>query len=315
METSWFGRVGAGESALLRPVAILTVLLGLTASAQPPSAARERQERRVALSSGPSDPVPELRVAAGVLTALVFDSPLDRSSVELEGRERFRIVDVGERIVALEPLVDLGPGERLGLRVRFVGGAAQERGVMTLVSHASEVDTRVEVFHRRDSVELLQADLADMRARLKAQTEELQTLRALRDSSGPVGLFVSGMLDHRGVTAERILTGSKRANGESLTLVNGTSFRAANWAFIGVTVRNDGKKPWAPGTARIVSARGGTEVGVLAVRSSLPRIAPGEVGLVLIETEVPSWKSGEACLLELLDSEGTSLMTISSMTF
>ncbi|MFP2964150.1 DUF2381 family protein [Myxococcus sp. 1LA] len=281
---------------------------------------RSRWSRRgtassYALSGAPSDPVPELRVAAGVLTTLVFDAPLDRGSVELEGRERFRLVDAGDRSLVLEPAVDLGPGERLGLRVLFAGSSSQTQGSFVLVTHGAEVDTRVEVFRRKDSVELLHAELADMRAQLNAQAEELQMLRALRDSSGPSGLFMSGMLDHRGVIAGRILAGAKRASGESLTLVDGTSFRASNWAIIGVAVRNDGKKPWVPGTARIVSARGGTEVGVLAVRSSLPRISPGESGLVLVETEVPSWKPGEVCVLELLDGEGASQMTIPQMTF
>ncbi|WP_246137128.1 DUF2381 family protein [Myxococcus llanfairpwllgwyngyllgogerychwyrndrobwllllantysiliogogogochensis] len=315
MVSSRFGRVGAGESALLRPVAILSVLLGVAASAQPLPTARERQERRVALSGSPAEPVPELRVAAGVLTSLVFDVPLDRSSVELEGRERFRLVDVGERILALEPAVDLGPGERLGLRVRFAGSPAQDRGVFVLVSHAAQVDTRVEVFRRKDSVELLQAELMDTRAQLKAQTEELQALRALRDSGGPVGLIMSGMLDHWGIDANRIKIAKATNHAESLKLVGGTTFRASTWAAISVEVRSTGKNAWAPSSARVVHTKSGTVLNVLGVRLVFPRVEPNEAGLVVIETEVPSWLPGETCLLELLDSNGASQVLIPGIAF
>lgn len=314
METSGFGRVVAGESALLRPVAILTVLLGLTAAAQPPSAARERQERRVALSGAPSDSVPELRVAAGVLTALVFDAPLDRSSVELEGRERFRIVDVGERIVALEPAVDLGPGERLGLRVRFAGDSTREPGVLALVSHASEVDTRVEVFRQNDSVELLRAELTNMRVQLKAQTEELETLRALRDSSGPVGLIVSGLLDNR-VQISRIKIEVEGGAGKSLIAESATIFLAPAWAAISVKVRNPNKTPWAPASARIVSTKRGTKLGVLNVRLAVSQVAPGEAGLVVVETEIPPLLLGEEWLMELLDGNGVTQLAVPHVKF
>ncbi|NVJ26875.1 DUF2381 family protein [Myxococcus sp. AM011] len=300
---------------MLRPVAILSLLVGVAASAQPLPAPRERQERRVALSSGPAEPVPELRVAAGITTLLLFDAPLDRGAVELEGRERFRIVDVGERILALEPAVDLGSGERLGLRVRFAGSATQDRGVFVLVSHATQVDTRVEVFHRKDSVELLHAELMDTRAQLKAQTEENQKLRALRDSGGPVELIMSGRLDHWGVRANRIKMEKEQSHGASLTVESATSFLAPTWAAISVKVRNHGKNSWAPALARVVSPRRGTSLGVLNVRSVLPKIGPEEAGLIVIETEVPSWLPGEVCSLELLDSDGVRQVLVPGVAF
>lgn len=315
METSGFGRVNAGESALLRPVAILTVLLGLTASAQPPSGSRERRARRVALSGAPSDPVPELRVAAGVLTTLVFDAPLDRGSVELEGRERFRLVDAGDRSLVLEPAVDVEPGERLGLRVRFAGGLTQERGVLALVSHASEVDTRVEVFRQKDSVELLHAELAEMRAQVKAQADELHALRAVRSSGGPAELILAGVLDHRWVRTSRIKVSKEKGHKRALIGESATSFRAPTWAAISVKVRNVGKKSWRPETARIVNSKSGIGLGVISVRSGMPQFEPGGAGLLVVETEVPSWEPGETCSLELLDGDGHSQVLVPEIAF
>ncbi|WXH32398.1 hypothetical protein WA016_06381 [Myxococcus stipitatus] len=269
----------------------------------------------MALSSGPANPVPELRVAAGVATLLVFDAPLDRGSLVLEGRERFRLVDAGDRALVLEPALDLGPGERLGLRVRYAGSATPEQAGFTLTTHASEVDTRVEVFRRNDSVDLLRAELVDLRAQLKAQTEENQKLREVRNASRPVGLIMSGMLDYRGVRGFRAKVATERGFAAPLKVVSATSFRAPKWAAIGVKVFNNGTTPWIPSAARVVSLKSGTVVRVLGVQSDLPQIGPGETGVVVIETDVPSWPSGELCRLEFLDSNGTPLTSVSGIVF
>ncbi|NTX57534.1 DUF2381 family protein [Myxococcus sp. CA039A] len=305
MVSSGFARVGAGESALLRPVAILAVLLGVAASAQPLPPTRERQERRVALSGSPAEPVPELRVAAGITTLLLFDAPLDRGSVELEGRERFRLVDVGERILALEPAVDLGPGERLGLRVRFTTGASSERGVFALVAHASEVDTRVEVFRRRDSIEALQAELAEVRSQLAAKDVEMRALRLRNEASGPLGMAMSRLLDDRGVRAKSIFTRKKEDRASTLFFEDGLSFRARTWAVVSVSLRNEGRHSWAPAKARFVNAKNGVGVRVLGMRLEPPQLEPGESGRMVVETETPSWPVGDVFHLELLDEDGT----------
>ncbi|MCP3105517.1 DUF2381 family protein [Myxococcus sp. K15C18031901] len=310
-----FDRVaGFGEFALLRPVALLPLLLGVTASAQPVPAARERQDRRVVLSNGAA-PVPELRVAAGVATLLLFDAPLDRGSVEMEGRERFRLVDVGERVLALEPAADLGTGERLGLRIRFANGAAQGQGIFVLVSHPTEVDARVEVFQQQDSVELLRAELVEARAQLKAQVEELHTFRTLRDAGGPTGLIMTGALDFSGVQGSRVKVVRQKGHGKFLVADDVTSFRASTWAAMSVEVRNTGRPPWAPTTARIVNSKSGIGVAVRSIRSALPRIASGESGMVVVETEVPPWAPGEMCFLELSEGEGASQVLVPGIPF
>lgn len=270
----------------------------------------------MALSRGPAEPIPEVRVAAGVLTTLVFDAPLDRGSVELEGRERFRLVDVGERILALEPAADLGHGERLGLRVRYAGSAAQEQGSFTLATHASEVDTRVEVFRRKDSVELLRAELTDVRAQLKAQMEENQKLRSFRDSGGPSGLILSGMLDRRGVRVITLSDVSADSIGsDSLSFLSRTSFRAPTWGAISTKVRNKGNRPWSPSSARVINSKSGDVLDVRSVRMTSPVIKPNETELVVIETEAPHWPVGELCSFELFDSTGTSLVLVRGIVF
>ncbi|MFP2958258.1 DUF2381 family protein [Myxococcus sp. 1LA] len=299
MEPSGFGSVDAGERALPRLVAILSLLLGIAAPAQPLPATRERIERRVVLSGNPAEAAPEVRISSGIATLLLFDAPLDRDAVELEGRARFRFVEVGERALVLEPSVDLGQGERLTLRVRYSDGAAPLQGAFALVSDPSEVDARVEVFRRRDSIELLQVELADVRSQLASKDAALNALHARCEASGPAGLVIAGLLDIDGVRGHRIerTDATKRAGG--LALEDGLALHAASWSVVSIFVRNDGTEPWTATSARLSSLSSGERVDVMAVRTKGPAIAPGESGLVVIETKAPPERAGEIFRLEV----------------
>ncbi|WP_239989609.1 DUF2381 family protein [Corallococcus macrosporus] len=280
---------------------ILIILRSIAAPAQSLPVARERQERRMALGGAATAPVPELRIAAGLATLLIFDAPLDRGAMELEGRSRFRLVDVGERILALEPLEDLGRGERLMLRVRYADGASPEQGVFALVTHASEVDARVEVFRRRDSVEALRAELADVRAQLAARTQELRALRARGAANGPVGLVMAGLVDAVGVRGRRFKRFAVTSGTSGLDVYDGASFQAATWTVVSLIVRNHGATPWGAATARFRSAASGARIDAATVRMPEPSIAPGASGRVFIETRALSARDGEVFQLEVGD--------------
>jgi hypothetical protein len=75
-------------------------------------------------------------------------------------------------------------------------------------------------------------------------------------------------------------------------------------------VRNlPGQKPWEPGEARLTLADG-TPVKVRSVEMNRAQLAPGEEGLVAVETEAPFWKAGEVLRLELLDKGGSRRLSI-----
>jgi uncharacterized protein (TIGR02268 family) len=126
----------------------------MPAAAQLQPSARERQERQVVLPSNPNEPVPEVRVAAGVATYFRFGASIDRASVEVDGRTtRFRVVDVGDQTLTLEPSVEPNSGEKLGVRVRYKDGATPAYATFSLVSHPTLVDKEVEVVRRPRTVE------------------------------------------------------------------------------------------------------------------------------------------------------------------
>jgi len=242
-------------------------------------------------------------VAAGVATYLRFDVPIDRASVEVEGRStRFRVVDPGERTITLEPAVELGPGEKLVVRARYKDGASPAVATLVLVSHSTLVDKELEVVRRPRTVEALETALAEKEA-------ELAALRSQYGVGGPAGLVFSGRIDWNGVVARRTEAVPTNIQG-GLKVVGGMGYRAGPWALAVVRVRNlPGQNPWAPGSATLIRADG-TPVKVLSVEMDKAQLAPGEEGLVAVETETPFWKAGEVFRVEVLDKSGVRRVPI-----
>jgi uncharacterized protein (TIGR02268 family) len=249
--------------------------------------------------------VPEVRVATNTLTLFRFDTSIDRASLEVEGRAtRFRFVDVGERLIALEMAVEPGSGEKLGVRVRYKDGATPAYATFALVSHPILVDKEVEVVRRPRTVEALEAALAEKEAELAAH----------RAMSGPAGLVFSGRIGPDGVQTQRIAKPLTDAQN-GLEVADGAGYRAMSWTLAVVRVHNlPGQKPWMPAEARLTRALDGKRVKVFSVVMNKAQLAPGEEGLVAVETEAPFWKAGEVFRLELLDNSGGRLLLIPQVT-
>lgn len=266
------------------------------AAQQPQSPAREQQQRQVVVPSGPGEPVPEVRVVTKVTSYLRFTSPIDKASLEVEGRAtRFKLVDPGEYIIALEVAVEPEPGERLIVRVRYKDGGTPAYATFALVSHPTLVDKEIEVVRRLRTPEVLEAELAQCQA------------------GGPANLVLSGRLDRNGVQTRPIAIGPNSQVQAGMKLEDGTGYRAGTWALAAIRVHNlPGQQPWAAGEARLTRADG-TPIRVVSVRMDRPRLAPGEEGLVVAETEFPSWKAGEILRLELREKGGGRHLVIGAV--
>jgi uncharacterized protein (TIGR02268 family) len=269
----------------------------MPSAAQPQPTARERQERRVTLPSNPEEPGPEVRVAAGVTTYLRFDATLDRVAVEVEGRAvRFKWVEVGDTLIALEPLVDLGEEEKLVVRVRYRDGASPTRATIALVTRPGVVDKEVEMVRRPRTLEALEAVVAEKEA-------ELAVLKARSGASGPAGLIFSGRINQKGVQVQSIENEPRLAQG-GLKVVEGMGYRAGSWALAVIHVRNPpGQKPWVP-TSALLTRKDGSPVKVRAVEMDKAQLGPGEAGVVAVEPEAPFWQAGQKFLLQVMDKSG-----------
>jgi uncharacterized protein (TIGR02268 family) len=236
-----------------------------------------------------------VRVAANVATYLRFDAPIDKDSVEVEGRAaRFRLVDPGERTLTLEPAVEPGAGEKLRVRVRYKDGASPAYATLALVSHPTRVDKEVEVVRH-------------------PRTPEAASARC--ETGGPAGLVLSGQLGRAGVQAMHFRGRAAPDNKSGLTAGEGTSYRATLWSVVAVRITNlPGQKPWVPGSARLFSAEG-TPVRVRLVRlRGKSQLQPGESADVVVEADVPI-SSNTLFRLELLDAEGGRLLPIHEVRF
>ncbi|OJH34166.1 hypothetical protein BON30_45235 [Cystobacter ferrugineus] len=287
----------------LPPLVLLALSLGTPSAAQTQRPSHEQQQRQVVVPNSPDEPVPEVRVAVGVVTYFHFDASIDRALVEVEGRTtRFRMVDVGDRTLILEPAVEPGPGEKLGVRVRYRDGASPAYAAFALVTHPTLVDKEVEVARRPRPLEVLEAALAESEA-------ELTALKSRCGTRGPAGLIFSGRIDWNGVRAQRIEDVPTRIQG-GLKVVGGMGYRAGPWALAVVRIRNlSGQSPWGPGTARLTRADG-TPVKVLSVDMDKTQLGPGEEGVVAVEPEFPYWEAGQVFRLEVLDKSGTRRLPI-----
>ena len=275
---------------------LLALLLAASAAAaQPPLPARQRQDRRAALPTTSAEPVPEVYVAAGNLTLVAFNGPLDRDSLVVD-RTRFKWADVGDRILALEPFTDLGPGERLILQVGFKDKALPTRAVLAVVSKADVVDGKVEVDRRANTPEALLASLSQKEA-------ELEELQVRCEGSGPVGLMFAGWLtENSGPMTLAVKPPADAARGLVVHRVLG--YQGTSSVLVALWLRNlPDQQPWEPGQASIL-APGAAPVKVLSVTMKPVRLAPGEEGHVVVEAQTLPWTKGQTLHVVLTDASG-----------
>jgi uncharacterized protein (TIGR02268 family) len=280
------------------------LLVANAAVAQPQLLARQRQDRRAALPTTPGEPVPEVYVAAGNLTTVAFNGPLDRESLVVD-RTRFKWVDVGDHMLALEPVTDLMPGERLIMQVGFKDRALPAKAVLAVVSKADVMDGTVEVDRRANTPEALLAALTQKEA-------ELEDLKARYAGSGPAGIVLSQWLDKymKPVVFEVVVAPGDASNlevGESIGYPGATS------TLVAAQLRNlPGQAPWVLGQARLTGS-GGTPVKVLSVQMKPTALAPGEKGLVVLEVNAPPWTAGKPFTVELVGPGGQRRLSFNLM--
>jgi uncharacterized protein (TIGR02268 family) len=264
---------------LLAPFFVMSV-----AAAQPQLPARQRQDRRAALPTTPAEPVPELYVAAGNLTTVAFNGPLDRDSLVVD-RTRFKLVDVGDRLLALQPFTDLGSGERLIVKVGFKDRALPAQAVLAIVTDSTVMDGNVEMDRRANTPEALLAALTQKEA-------ELEELKARYAGNGPASLVLSEWLTEETVPV-RLYVEAATADASGLEVQRVAGYEGQFSALVAIRVLNlHGHKSWVPAQASITSATG-TPVKVISVQMRFEELPPGKEGLVVVETRTPPWTAGK----------------------
>jgi uncharacterized protein (TIGR02268 family) len=222
-------------------------------------------------------------------------------------------VDVGDKSVIVEPLVELGQ-ERALLRVRFVDGAAPAEATLALVSDPAQVDSHVRVSRRAHSAEELEKELAEVRTRCEAREVELAELRVRCEANGLVALVLAGLLGKDDLTdAKRIDPDARESGASGLRMTNMSWVKVApKWMLLAVAVKNGPGQPlWSPDKVTLRSTKTDKAVEVRVTRMDRPQLGPDEEGLVAVEAEPPSVATGEHFLLELSETASGRLLSIS----
>jgi uncharacterized protein (TIGR02268 family) len=246
----------------------------------------------------------ELYVAGGNLTTAAFNARLDPDTLVVD-RTRFKWAEVSEHFLMLEPFADVG--ERLIVQVGFMDRSLPTKAVIAVVSKEDVMDGKVEVDRRANTPEALLAALNQKEA-------ELEELKARYAGSGPAGLMLSGWLTENSGPVRLAVKAPAAESSGLMVLERVFSYQGESSAVVAIWLRNlPGQKPWVLGQARLTGP-GGVPVKVLSVQMKLEHLAPGEEGLVVVETQGPPWTAGKAFNVELVDASGQRRLSFNLKT-
>ncbi|RKH51577.1 DUF2381 family protein [Corallococcus sp. AB050B] len=270
----------------------LTLAWGTAAQAQLATRARVGRERSVSIAGTSADPLPVVRIAQDTLTLLFFPSPIQKKTLTFD-ESRIRVLDAGERSVIVQPVVNLGEGERQEIGVFFADGRAPARAAFVLVTDPAEVDSRIDVQRPESPNTVCQPTLASI--------------------PKPEDFVLFGFVDKAGVTTSS--TQGEPITGQGLALESLVAFRGTGWILADVKIENrPGHPAWTPQAATYVGRVGVPSLRARLVMKKPEPIPPGENGRVLAVVEVPEAQSDLVFTLEVLGDGGRRL-TIPGVRF
>ncbi|QAT88121.1 hypothetical protein EJ065_6595 [Corallococcus coralloides] len=295
------------------------VLLGLlltnaAAFAQAEGLASGPGSRRIELSPDESPSVSEVMISAGLSTGFYFDSDLARDGVELEGRERFSLVDMGQATLRLIPSWRVVPGERFRLMVRFKEGAAPASASFLLRVHPAKAEPLVEVYRGTRTLETYQQEVQEVRAELVRCQEENSRLVSEHEAPGGLtGLLATQTLDENGVAARVVTKDILPSQDNALADIFVTTYRTKGAVAVVVQLATKaGASPWSAKGATL-RGRTGATLKVLRVWQQ-QFIPPGEARRIVVEAEVPDAGVQGPYSLKLWE-DGPRTITLGNVTF
>jgi uncharacterized protein (TIGR02268 family) len=297
---------------------VLALLVVVPARAQPTS--EEWQAvgvRRIELRADVSGDAHPVRIRPRFTTTLLFDTPLRRGGVELEGGERFKLVTLDEaaQVLTLIPPPTPLPGERLKLTVHFADGAAPASATFRLEVHPAWAEQQVEVYRLPRPLESYQQEAREQREH--AQRCEAELARAQAERQGPGGL--AGLIDagwvveDQGVGALKITKTTTQRPGEVLRLRRAHSYRAQGQVAVALELNNTDARPWTAEGAELVGPRG-ERLRVLRVWQPTP-VLSGHFGLVIVEAEGLGADTQGPYVLRLHEAGGPRTVTLRGVSF
>ncbi|RKH22578.1 DUF2381 family protein [Corallococcus sp. CA041A] len=295
-------------------VFLALVLASAGAFAQSESSASVPGARRIELTPEGTPFVAEIAVSAGLSTGLYFDSDLMRDGIELEGRERFTLVDVGQATLRLVPSSRVIPGEHFRLVVRFKDGAAPVSASFLLQVHPAKTVPVIEVYRGKRTLETYQQEIREVRAELERCRDESSRLVAEHEApAGLAGLLSTGTLDKEGVVGRVVTQDILPSSGNALEAASVITYRAKRAVAVVVTLATKaGAQPWNLKGATL-RGRSGAELQVLRVWQE-PSSPLTQARSIVVEAEAPDDGVQGPYSLKLWE-DGPRTITLGNVTF
>lgn len=292
------------------------LLVGSDVGAQLEDASSVPGARRIDLSPEGAGSLGEVMVSPGLSTMLLFDSELQRESIELEGRERFSLVDAGQATLRLVPSANAMPGEAFKLVVRFRDGAAPLAVVFLLKVHPAKAEATLEVFRKRRTIASYQQELRDVRAEATHCREEVVRMASEHETPGGLtGVLYSGGLDPNGVAGHVLTKAIVQTPTHQLEASLVSSFRSSKLVAVDLSIQvKAGTSPWTAEGA-VLKSRSGEELKVLRVWQATPILPGGPGERVFVEAEAPAADVQGPFSLKLWEANGPRHITLGNVTF
>ncbi|WP_434299416.1 DUF2381 family protein [Corallococcus exiguus] len=302
------------------PSSSFIVLLGIlfvagVADAQSEVLATLPGARRIELAPDDARPASEIVISANVSTGLFFDSGLLRDGIELEGRDRFSLVDVGQTTLRLVPSPRVTAGDQFRLVVRFQDGAAPRSATFLLRAHPANAEPLVEVYRGRRTIETYQQEAREVRdALVRCQQERAQLMAEHEAPAGLAGLISTKALDEHGVAGWVVTKDVAHAAGNVLEATIVRSYRSSTRVAVEIHLAvNSGAQPWV-GKGAMLRTKAGVELKVLRLWQEHP-ISTGEIGRVVVEAEASAALVQGPFSLKLWEEDGPRTLTLTNVTF
>jgi len=300
---------------------VFTLLAGVESAAQPRSASWMGGIRVVELPEELTGQEPEVVISPGLSTTFTFDAELSRREngkdrVELEGREVFSLVDVGQTTLRLTPSDTLVSGARLRLSVRFKDGAAPSAAAFILVVHPVRAERLVEVYRKAQPVEFYQREARVARMEAERCHEELERERAEHTVPGGLaGLIAAGTMDLNGVRTRNLTESVNRAPRNALVTWHVFSYRSARQVALEVVLENpEGARTWTT-TEAVLTDPKGVELNALPVWQSGPVAPGGSEQRIVVQAEALEAQAQGLYTLKLWEPSTGRTVILSGVSF
>ncbi|CAM4038478.1 DUF2381 family protein [Corallococcus exiguus] len=298
----------------------IAILLGLLLASGAATAQSEALyfgpgARRIEFSPEEVQAASEIVISAGLSTTLLFDVDLKREDVELEGRDRFELVDLGQTTLRLVPSSRVTAAETFRLVVHFRDGAAPVSASFLLRVHPVKAQPLVEVYRRRRTVATYQQEVRELRAELTRVKEENARVVAEHEApAGLAGLISTGAMDEHGVLGSNMskvgFLDAEKWLTPSLVRSYRSTARVAVETKLAITASG---APWRAKGAMLRN-KAGAELKVLRIWQEQP-ISDEEFKLLVVEAEAPAASVQGPFSLKLWEADGPRTLTLRNITF